>query len=81
MTEDEKRWRDKTDFLPGVDFDAPSATLRFQLVEGQVFTLKTWPDGSTARGSITVQQLEDMLGKKDLPEGFYDVLGTFTAFE
>lgn len=69
---------DRMDFAPGVPTD-PSAIpqLRYQLLNGQVFTLTVWPSGSTARGSVPVGELQDRVGSSELEEGWYDALGEY----
>lgn len=52
-------------------------TLIYQVLAGRVFTLKTWPDGSSARGEVTLEVLEDLTGEKITREGFYNALGEF----
>lgn len=69
---------DRMDFAPGVPID-PSAIpeLRYQLLQGQVFTLMVWPSGQTARGTVAMQELRDRTGLADPREGWYSPLGEF----
>lgn len=69
---------DRMDFAPGVPTD-PSAIpeLRYQLLNGRVFTLTVWRSGSTARGSVPVQELVDRAGSSELEDGWYSALGEY----
>lgn len=69
---------DRMDFAPGVPID-PSAIpeLRYQLLNGQVYTLTVWASGSTARGSVPVRELQDRAGSSELEEGWYSALGEY----
>lgn len=69
---------DRMDFAPGVPTD-PSVIpeLCYQLLNGQVFTLMVWRSGSTARGSVPMQELQDRVGSSELEEGWYNALGEY----
>jgi hypothetical protein len=75
-------WEGKTSFMPGVpdDEDAIPEVL-YQVLLGNVYVLTRWKDGSTARGQILLQDLEDRLGFTIVKEGWYDVLGTYKGAE
>ncbi len=68
---------DRMDFAPGVPIDPLAIPeLRFQLLQGVVYTLQVWASGSTSRGSVPVKELQDRVGH-ELQDGWYDALGTY----
>lgn len=71
------RWRDKTNYAPGVP-DDPDAIpeVRFQVLLGRVHVLKRWRDGSTVRGELDLDFIEGLSGAPPR-EGWYDALGTY----
>lgn len=75
------RWREKTDFVPGLGQDVDVPETRFQVQGPQVYTLQVWRDGSTARGQITLDQFEAYLGAPVKKEGWYDHLGNYLGDE
>lgn len=70
-------WAEKTDFLPGLDLDQPAPQLRYQLLEGRVFTLQRFPSGATARGEIELGQLAAQIGREPREDGWYAPDGSF----
>lgn len=74
MTEaDLARWRAKTDFLPGINLSQPAPEMRYQLLDGRVYTLQIMPNGSVTRGELEIAQLSFPLPA----EGWYDWDGTY----
>jgi hypothetical protein len=74
-------WQDKTEDLIGLPSDLSQLpTLRYQALQGRVFTLQVWPDGSTVRGEVEVTHLEGLAGG-GIKEGWYDALGNFLGAE
>lgn len=75
-------WEDKMSFAPGVPED-PDATpeLLYQALLGRVFTLTRWRDGSTARGEVSLAELESVAGSVVSREGWYDALGRYIGAE
>lgn len=71
-------WEDKTSFAPGVP-EGEVPVLRYQVLAGRVFTLKRWPDGSTARGEVDLAHLEALSGGPVTREGWYDALGGYAG--
>lgn len=72
------RWKEKTDFIPGfVPGETDIPELRYQVLSGNVYTLQVWRDGSTARGQMTLDELEGQLGKRVTKQGWYDHAGTY----
>ena len=69
-------WAEKTDFAPGVLLEAPASVLRYQALLGNVYTLETWEDGSTARGEVPLAHLEALSGAP-VREGWYDAAGKY----
>lgn len=64
----------------GMDLEAPAPTLRYQLLQGQVYSLQIWTDGSTMRGQVPISELEDRVGVAPgtaLEEGWYNAFGEF----
>lgn len=73
-----EHWEGKTSFMPGVPDDDDAIPERlFQVLLGNVYTLTRWRDGSTARGQMTLAELEQQFGFQIVKEGWYDVLGTY----
>ncbi|MDQ3288256.1 MAG: hypothetical protein M3Q42_08325 [Pseudomonadota bacterium] len=71
-------WEGKTSFLPGMPDDLSQLpTLHYQAIEGRVFTLMRWPNESVAHGEIPLTQLEDLVGKGMIEEGWYDAAGEY----
>jgi len=71
------RWKEKTDFVPGLAPDTQIPETRYQVLNGAVFTLQVWKSGSTARGQMTLSELEDQLGQPITKEGWYDHAGKY----
>lgn len=72
-TEDEQRWIDKTDFLPGIDLRVAPPVMRYQLRGDQVYTLQMFPDGSRAAGQVD----KSLLPFAWQGEGWYNGQGEF----
>lgn len=77
--DDAKRWAEKTEHAIGMPSDPDAIpTRRYQVLHGSVFTLVVWKDGSTARGQVDLEVMQDLVGKDvALREGWYDALGNF----
>lgn len=76
--EDRKRWREKTEFVPGLVFgETLIPEVRYQVLAGQVYILQVYPDGETGRGLMTPDELSKQLGKPVTKEGWYDEAGKF----
>jgi len=74
-------WAGKVEFAPGVPLDpADVPKLRYQTIMGRVYVLQRWPDGSTVRGEITLQELEALVGSQ-VREGWYDALGNYLGID
>lgn len=78
------RWKEKSGFVPGLVFPDENGEggtqvpeLRFQVLNGNVYTLQVWPDGETARGQLTLAELESQLGESVTKEGWYDHTGKY----
>ena len=57
-------------------------TTRYLLAYGRVWTTTTWPDESTARGEVPLQQLQDLVGPGSaMKEGWYDATGKYLGME
>ncbi len=70
-------WEGKTDFLVGVPDDPAEAPMTYyQALQGNVYTLTMWRDGSTARGEVPLSVLEALIGK-GVKEGWYNATGAF----
>jgi hypothetical protein len=71
------RWLEKTGYAIGVP-DDPDAIprVRYQLLQGRVYTLTTWRDGSTIRGETDIETLAALVGSTP-QEGWYDALGKY----
>jgi hypothetical protein len=68
---------DKYDWAPGVPLDTSNLPrLFYQALLGRVFTLQRWPDGSTARGEVSLAELEALVGGT-VREGWYDAAGIY----
>lgn len=74
-------WKEKTDFVPGMGPDTLIPELRFQVLHGRVYSLQVWPNGSTARGTMTLDELEKQIGKPVVKEGWYDHEGEYLGTE
>lgn len=79
MTDDvtSERWAEKTDSLIGIDLDAPAPVMRYQLLQGSLYTLQMFPDGSTARGMLEPSEFEQFTGRPLGDDGWYDPRGEF----
>jgi hypothetical protein len=72
-----RRWLEKTGYAIGVPEDPDAIPeVRYQLLQGRVYTLKTWRDGSTIRGEIDLDTLAVVVGSTP-QEGWYDALGNY----
>lgn len=72
--------RDRIDsnWAPGMPDDPGLLpTTMYQALAGRVYTLVTWPDESTARGEVPIEQLEDMVGRGNVREGWYSISGDY----
>lgn len=77
LTEDQ-RWALKTEFVPGMPTDWSSVPqLRYQVLQGQVYTLERRRDGQTTRGQVNLAALEALRGEPVTDEGWYDPMGQF----
>lgn len=75
-------WEDKTSFMPGVPEDEDAIPeILYQVLLGNVYTLTRWKDSSTARGQMTLQDLEARLGFTVVKEGWYSVMGDYLGSE
>lgn len=75
-------WEGKTDFAPGVPDDQDAIPeLFYQVLLGRVYTLTRWKDGSTARGEVTLQELEQLADAAITKEGWYDALVKYLGSE
>lgn len=50
--------------------------VRYQVLDGTVFLLQHWKDGSTLRGEIEMETLAQLIGAPP-QEGWYDVTGAY----
>lgn len=67
-----------SDWAPGMPDDPDTLpTTLYQLMDGRVHTLMTWPDESMARGEVPLQQLLDLLDGRQPIDGWYDLLGRY----
>lgn len=76
---DNKALQDKMDqFIPGMP-DDPSTLpeLFFQVILGRAYSLMRWPNESTARGEVTLQELEERFGAPLVKEGWYSASGAY----
>lgn len=65
------------DFAPGMpEDDDQIPTLVYQVIEGRVYTLMKWPNGSTARGEATLEALQRLHGAAP-KAGWYSASGKF----
>jgi hypothetical protein len=65
------------DFLPGMPDDLTQIpTLVYQVIEGRVFTLMKWANGSTARGETTLEALQRLHGAAP-KAGWYSASGKY----
>lgn len=71
MTE---RWIAKTAFPIGIDLSQPPPEMRYQLLDGRMYTLQLFPSGAIARGEIDPVVAGFPL---DDGEGWYDGDGSF----
>ena len=72
------RDRVDSDWAPGMPDDPGLLpTTLYQALAGRVYTLVTNPDESTARGEIPFEQLEDIVGKGNVREGWYSISGDY----
>lgn len=71
-------WVGKTSFAPGVPENKDAIPeLLYQVLDGRVFTLTRWKDGSTARGEVPLSDLTAVAGKAISHDGWYDALGKY----
>ena len=74
-------WEGKMSFLPGMPDDlSQMPTLHYQLIQGRVFTLLRWPNGSVSRGEVPLQQLRN-LTQEPLEDGWYSSAATYLGTE
>ena len=67
-----------SDWAPGVPDDPGLLpTTLYQALAGRVYTLVTYPDESTVRGEIPLEQLEDIVGSGRVLEGWYSITGEY----
>jgi len=65
------------DFLPGMPDDLTQIpTLVYQVIEGRVFTLEKWPNGTTTRGEATLEALQRLHGSAP-KAGWYSASGKY----
>lgn len=74
-------WAEKTNFLPGVYEGQAPPELRYQLLQGKVFTLQLFADGAVARGEIEPRQMESLIGAAAQEDGWYHPDGTYLGDE
>jgi hypothetical protein len=74
-------WAEKTNFLPGIDLDQPGPELRYQLLQGKVFTLQLFPSGAVARGEIAPKELAALIQTDPTEDGWYHPDGRFLGDE
>lgn len=71
-------WKEKTSGIPGyIPGETLIPELRFQVLGPNVYSLQVWPDGETARGQLTIPELESQLGKSVTKQGWYDHEGKY----
>jgi hypothetical protein len=68
-----EQWLAKTSFPIGVDLTQAPPEMRYQLLEGRVFTLQLFPGGDVAKGELAPADLDFELQG----EGWYDGFGAF----
>lgn len=68
------QWIAKTEHPVGVDLSVPPPEMRYQLLEGRVYTIQLFPNGEIAKGEIAIK---DAGFPMDKGEGWYDWDGTF----
>ena len=67
-----------SDWAPGLPDDPGLLpTTLYQNLAGRVYTLVTWPDESTVRGEVPLEQLRDKLDGRPLLEGWYSICGEY----
>ena len=78
VASDPVRDRIDSDWAPGMPDDPGLLpTTLYQALAGRVYTLVTWSDGSTVHGEVPLQQLEDIVGKGNVREGWYSISGFY----
>lgn len=78
VASDPVRDRIDSDWAPGMaDDPGLLPTTLYQPLAGRVYTLVTYPDESTARGEVSVEQLMDLLDGKPVVEGWYSISGIY----
>lgn len=79
MADDEtsERWAEKTDSLIGCDLSQPAPVMRYQLLQGRIYTLQLFPDGSTARGEVEREEFERFTSRSLGDDGWYDPFGEY----
>lgn len=71
-------WEGKTNFCPGMPVDLSQIPdLKYQALEGRVYTILRFPNDSVSHGEIPLAQLEDLVGKGLVVEGWYDAAGEY----
>jgi hypothetical protein len=76
---DNKMLQERMDqFIPGMPDDpAELPELLFQVMLGKVYSINRWPDESTARGELTLAELEERFGEPVVKEGWYSATGEY----
>lgn len=70
--------RKMSQFIPGMPDDISLLPeLLFQVVLGKVYSINRWPDETTARGELTLAELEARFGESILKEGWYSASGAY----
>lgn len=74
-----KNLQDKMDqFIPGMPEDLSELPeLLFQVILGRVYVLNRWPNESTTRGELTLEELETRFGSRVTKEGWYSASGVY----
>ena len=71
-------WEGKTSFLPGMpSYLSQIPDLKYQALEGRVYTILRFPNDSVSHGEIPLAQLEDLVGKGMVEEGWYSASGEY----
>jgi hypothetical protein len=76
MAEDllSEQWIAKTDFPIGVNLDDEPPEMRYQLLQGRVYTLQVMYDDTRLRGEVQISELPFSVAQG---EGWYDGDGNF----
>lgn len=65
-------------FAPGMPEDTTGLpTLLYQVLEGRVHTLLTFPDGSSSHGEVALADLEAVVGGAVERDGWYTASGAY----